>query len=176
MTAAEAAANVVVRRFDARDMEEEGEIEEARVVLAIAGLQPASSDTGLAVAAACRRAKVFTRVDAGRGIIAIERREMARWVQNNRKRQEQEARAPAWRRRPGRRCRTSSAPSGWACRRRTAAAARRTRPPAARRRGCRGRRSEPPSARQPERAGGPWRAAGGEALSCAGRRQRRTAE
>lgn len=95
MTAAEAAANVVVRRFDARDMEEEGEIEEARVVLAIAGLQPASSDTGLAVAAACRRAKVFTRVDAGRGIIAIERREMARWVQNNRKRQEQEARAPA---------------------------------------------------------------------------------
>ena len=40
----------------------------------------AGSTTGLAVAATCKRMKVFSRLDPGRGVVTLDARELSRWL------------------------------------------------------------------------------------------------
>lgn len=60
-------------------------------MLTIQHQRPATSVTGLAVAATCRRAKIFARVNAEKGKIDLVPREFNRWVKNKQKYEEAKA-------------------------------------------------------------------------------------
>lgn len=76
-------------RFGSRDSMEEDDHYTRQ--LAINHFQPATAVTGLAVAATCRRAKIFARIKADEGIIAIVPREFNRWVKNKQKAEDAKA-------------------------------------------------------------------------------------